>query len=97
MISFCSSHKIGSYILRAKFYPLERTIGSYKCCKKRCEVCEVISKTDTFSSTVTVESFKINHQFNCNDKLLVYLATCKICNKQYAGQTTDSFRSRWNN
>ena len=27
----------------------------------------------------------------------MYLATCKICNKQYTGQTTDSFRSRWNN
>ena len=22
---------------------------------------------------------------------------CKISNKQYSGQTTDSFRSRWNN
>ena len=27
----------------------------------------------------------------------MYLATCKICNKQYTGQTTDSFRSRWTN
>ena len=97
MISFRSSHKISSYIVRAKLYPLESTVGSSKCGKKRCEVCDVISETDTFSSTVTGESFKINHKFNCNDKCLVYLATCKICNKQYTGQTTDSFRSRWNN
>ena len=97
MISFRSSRKISSYIVRAKLYPLERTVGSSKCGKKRCEVCDVISETDTFSSTVTGESFKINHKFNCNDKCLVYLATCKICNKQYTGQTTDSFRSRWNN
>ena len=27
----------------------------------------------------------------------MYLGTCKICTKQYTGQTTDSFRSRWNN
>ena len=27
----------------------------------------------------------------------MYLATCKICNKQYTGHTTDSYRSRWNN
>ena len=60
-------------------------------------MCDVISETDTFSSTVTGESFKINHKFNCNDKCLVYLATCKICNKQYTGQTIDSFTSRWNN
>ena len=57
----------------------------------------MISETDTFSSTVTSESFKINHKFNCNDKCLVYLTTCKIFNKQYTGQTTDGFRSRWNN
>ena len=78
-------------------YPLERTVGSSECDKKRYEGCDVISETDTFSSTVTEESFKINHKFNCNNKCLVYLATCNICNKQYTGQNTYSFRSRWNN
>ena len=97
MISFRSSRKISTYIVRAELYPLERPLGSSKCGKKRCEVCDVISETDTFSGTVTGESFKINHKFNCNDKCLVYLATCKMCNKQYTGQTTDSFRSRRNN
>ena len=97
MISFPSSRKISSYIVRAKLYTLERTVGSYKCGKKRCEVCDVISETDTFSSAVTGKSSKINHNFNCNDKCLVHLATCKICNKQYTGQTTDSFRCRRNN
>ena len=91
MISFRSSHKINSYIVRTKLYPLERRVGSHKCGKK---CCEVISETDTFSSLVTGENFKINHKFNCNDKCLVYLATYKICNKQYTGQTTDSVRSR---
>ena len=31
MISFRSSRKISSYIVRAKLYPLERTVGSSKC------------------------------------------------------------------
>ena len=30
MISFLSSPKISSYIVRAKLYPLERTVGSHK-------------------------------------------------------------------
>ena len=77
MIPFRSSGKISSYIVRAKLYPLERTVGSSKCGKKRCEVCDGISETDTFSSTITGESFKINHKFNCNDKCLVYLATLR--------------------
>ena len=96
-ISFRSSRKISICIVRAKLHPLERAAGSYKCGQRICEVSDVISETITFSSTVTGEIFKINHRFNCNDKCLVYLATCKIRNKQYTGQTTDSFRSRWNN
>ena len=92
MISFRSSRKINNFTVTAELYPVERTVRSYKCGKKRCEVWEVISETDTFSSTVTGKNFKINHKFNCTDKCLVYLATCKICNKQYTGQTTDSFR-----
>ena len=55
----------------------------------------MITKTDTFSSTVTGETFKINHCFDCNDKRLVYLMNCNKC--KYNGQTTDQVCSRWNN
>ena len=79
MISFRTFRRISSYIVRAKSYPVKRIVGTYKYGKKRCEVCDVISETDTFSSTVTCENFKINHEFNCNEKCLVYLATYKIC------------------
>ena len=49
-----------------------------------------------FTSTVTGETYIINHKFNCNDKCLVYLLTCNCCKKQYVGQTVDEFRFRWN-
>ena len=32
-----------------------------------------------------------------DDKCLIYLMTCKQCNKQYTGETTDLFCNRWNN
>ena len=48
----------------------------------------MISETDTFSSTFTGENLIVMLNVSC--------ATCKICNKQYTGQTTDSFRSKWN-
>ena len=35
--------------------------------------------------------------FDCNDKCLICLLSCKICGKQYVGNNTDHFRSRWNN
>ena len=96
-ISFCRASKKSSYLVRAKLYPEERTKGSFKCGSKRCEVCLNVNETSTFDSTVTGETYIINHKFNCNDKCLVYLLTCNCCKKQYVGQTVDEFRFRWNN
>ena len=97
MITFHSARKLSSYLVRAKLYPLERTAGSCKCYGKRCEVCENVTETSTFTSTATQNTYKINHQFNCSEKCLVYLLTCNKCFKQYVGQTVDEFRRRWNN
>ena len=81
MISFDSARKMSSYLLRAKLYPEERTKGSFKCSSKLCEVCLNVNETSTFASTVTVETYIINHKFNCNDKCLAYLLTCNCCKK----------------
>ena len=56
-----------------------------------------LSPKHTFSSTVTGETFQINHEFNCDDKCLIYLLKCKVCNKQYVGETVDAFHQRWKN
>ena len=98
MISFCSARKISSYLVRAKLYPEERSKGSFKCGNKRCEVCLNVNETSTFASTVTGETYIINHKFNCNDKCLVYLLNCNCYKKkQCVGHTVDEFRFRWNN
>ena len=39
----------------------------------------------------------INHGMNCSSNCIIYLLTCKVCSKQYVGQTTIKFRERWNN
>ena len=87
MISFRSARKMSSYLARAKLYPEERTKGSFKCGSKRCDVCLNVNETSTFTSTVTGETYIINHKFNCNDKCLAYLLTCNCCKKQYVGQS----------
>ena len=97
MVSFRSPRNLSSYLVRAKMYPIERKTGSCKCKGNRCQVCLNVSETETFTSTVTHMSYKINHSFDCNDKCLIYLLTCKTCLKQYVGSTTDCFRYRWNN
>ena len=68
-----------------------------ECGSSRCQVCKSISITEEFTSFTTKKTYKINHSFDCNDKCLIYLLSCKSCGKQYVGNTTDHFRSRWNN
>ena len=97
MISFRSARKLSSYLVRDKLYPTERTVGFYKCGGKRCEVCINVNETSTFTTTVTGETYIINHRFGCSERCLVYLLTCNRCKMQYVGQTIDQFRSRSNN
>ena len=97
MITFRSVRKLSSDVIRAKLYPLERTVGSCKCFVKWWEVCGNVTETSTSTSTLIQNSYKINHQFNCSEKCLVYFLTYNKCFKQYVGQTVDEFRRRWSN
>ena len=77
MISFRSARKLSSYLVRAKLYSIDRKVGSDKCCGSICQVCPNVVRTDSFSSSVTKNVYKINHRLTCNDKCLIYLLTCK--------------------
>ena len=94
MIYFRSARKLSNYLVRAKLYHLEKTVGSIQCKAKRCQTCHNLKGTETFTSTTTDKTFKINHKLNCNDKCLV---SCNVCLKQYVGQTVEEFRYKWNN
>ena len=97
MALFRSARKISSYLVQAKLYPSERRAGFFKCGGRCCQICLNVTKTETFTSTSTNQTYKINHEFNCNESSLIYLLTCKFCQKQYVGQIVDIFCSRWNN
>ena len=73
VVSYSSARKLSRYLVRAKLYPLERKKDSYKCGNLRDLVCNNVEETDTFTSTVMRESFKINHHLCCNDKCPIYL------------------------
>ena len=94
-MSFWSSRKISTSLVKAKLYPVEGMVGSKRFGKSRCEVCLNIEETDTFTSTTTCKSFKINQKLNCDNNCLIYPLTC--CGKQYIAEPTDEFRLRWNN
>ena len=45
MVSFTTTRKLSSYLVRAKLYPLQRTVGSRKCSnKKRGDTCENLNQ-----------------------------------------------------
>ena len=90
MVSFRSAREIKDYLVRTKLYSLEQNLASRKCNKIRCEVCNNIESADLFSSTVTIETCKINHYFNYNSKFLVYLITCRTCKPQYTCQICEA-------
>ena len=70
----------------------------FSCCgKSRCETCLNIQETDNAQSFVTKEVYKINHNFHCDSKRVIYLVSYKVCGSQYDRSTADRFRLRWNN
>ena len=96
-VSFRSPRNLKSYLVRAKLYPEKaKTPGSGKCGGKICHICANIVTTNVFTSSGDKETFKINHPLNCNSKDVIYLLTCKVCDKKYVGET-NKFRNRWNN
>ena len=53
MVSYRSARKLSSYLVRAKLYPSEREIVSYKCGNWRFQVFNYTEESDTFTGTVT--------------------------------------------
>ena len=50
MVSFRGAHKLSSYLVRDKLYPLQRKVGPKKCVKNPYEVCDYMTDADTFTS-----------------------------------------------
>ena len=49
MVSYRNARKLSSYLVHAKLYPLKRKRGCYKFGSSRCQVCNNIEETETFS------------------------------------------------
>ena len=76
-VSFRSARKNSSYLMQAKIYSIERKVGSCRLSKQRCQICVSVNETNTFSSFVTQEAYKINNQIDCDDNYLSYFLTCR--------------------
>ena len=98
LIGFRRGKSLKDMLVRAKVPPLKSRQGSCGPCKKpRCQICNFVVDTNTFISTTTQKKYEIrSEQLNCDSVNVVYLHTCKTCQKQYTGSSVD-FRLRFNN
>ena len=74
---FRSARKISSYFIRAKLYPLERLVSSFKCRGRRCQDCLNVTETETFTAASANQNYKIKHEFNGKESSFIYLLTCR--------------------
>ena len=63
---------------------------------QKTQVCTNVTETDAISSTLTGETFRVNHEFSCNDKCFIYLLKRKVCKKQFVREAADTFQLKWN-
>ena len=95
-LAFRNAKTLKDHLVRSKLKITYEKPGVTICGRKNCEICHILHQGDIFESSNTGKQYKINFLFNCNSRNVVYLLTCKICEKQYVGSTVSKFRSRFN-
>ena len=70
--------------------------GKFPCGHSNCEIYKTLEPGKVIKSTVIGEAFKMNFHFDCSNICVVYLLTCRICQKQYTCSTITRFREQFN-
>lgn len=97
IVGFKRGKSLKDLLVRSKLSKPKKTGGQSEACQKtRCLICPSITKTKSFRSSITSEEYEIRCHLNCDSEHVVYLVTCKSCQKQYVGSTV-KFRNRFNN
>ena len=63
---------------------------------RKCETCPRINESSTFTSSFTRKTYKMWNRFTCYSKYIVYLITCRKCQAQYVGKSTQTMMQRHN-
>ena len=74
--------------------PITFPAKNIKCRNQQCGSCPQLSEKSHFSSYQTKHYFTINDIYSCDTTNCIYLLECKLCNKQYIGETHTTIRSR---
>ena len=89
-------------LVKARVKPIATDVtpkptGSYKCIKK-CVICrDHMVESKKYTSSVTKRSYPITQHLSCKSTWVIYLITCRKCNKQYIGKTNTTLYTRISN
>ena len=98
IVSFISARKLSSYLVGAKLYPLQRTVGSFKCNKPPCESCINVIQTDTFTIQELEKALKsIIYLTVMTNTWYIFSHVINVESSMWGKQTVNSFRFRYSN
>ena len=66
----------------------------HTCGNTRCQVCPHLRRPNFVASTANLKTFPVDTSLKCTTSGVIYLLTCRRCDKQYIGQTAQSMRQR---
>ena len=88
MGSFSSARKFSTFWGEPKTYALERRVGSCKYyCNHYWQNRDI--KADMLTFINDQSSIKINDNFDCSEKCLIYVLPCNCCQKWCVSRTVD--------
>ena len=93
---------VGSAVIRAKHWkvPSSGDVDTEPGCFRQhqphsCVCCSKMEEKSTnFTSTKTGRRYQISRKYNCLSTWVLYVVTCRTCQVQYVGQTTQEMRKR---
>ena len=65
------------------------------CNTKYCRYCPNINKTGLITGHYTKQKHRVMQKVSCRSSNLIYAITCKVCDKQYVGQTKLRLKDRF--
>ena len=76
--------------------PNKNRISIPRCNQSACRHCPVLDRTGWIRSSSTGRKYRTQTRISCMSSNLIYLIQCKLCNKQYVGQTRKKILTRLN-
>src|SRR5215813_1362963 len=85
---------IKDILVSAKINGSQLTVGCFPCNEPRCRTCSYVTQTSCVTSFTNQYYHKIRSHITCKTSNIIYLISCKRCNLQYIGESTNSLRIR---